>query len=180
MSDALRSKEQRERFTLFRERIALLPTINEQIAQKIIERIPNPDLNLYMLLIKKIYIFKRSMFESSVLTVHVLDWERGLCNCTESTFSILCTLKVEQWYTLSLLMLQFGPTSLLLFSTMGSWQLYWQTATAVYICTLYSRQSSYTDREKSSQLITTGGTFASIRKYLLWSDLFFRFKGSKF
>ena len=73
MSDALRSKEQRERFTLFRERIALLPTINEQIAQKIIERIPNPDLNLYMLLIKKIYIFKRSMFESSVLTVHVLD-----------------------------------------------------------------------------------------------------------
>ena len=46
----------------------------------------------------------------------------------------------------------------------GSWQLYRQTANAVY-----SRQSSYTDREKSSHLMTTGGAYASIKIYLLWS-----------
>ena len=37
-------------------------------------------------------------------------------------------------------------------STVGFWQLYRQTSAAVY-----SRQSSYTDREKSSQLMTRGG-----------------------
>ena len=45
----------------------------------------------------------------------------------------------------------------------GSWQLYRQTANAVY-----SRQSSYTDREKS-HLMTTGGAYASIKIYLLGS-----------
>ena len=35
---------------------------------------------------------------------------------------------------------------------MGYWQLYEQTATAVY-----SRQNSYADREKSFHLMTTGG-----------------------
>ena len=53
--------------------------------------------------------------------------------------------------------------------TVGSWQLYRQTATAKY-----SRQSSCTDREKSSQLLTTrgGGIYASQQYkdilYFLW------------
>ena len=46
------------------------------------------------------------------------------------------------------------PFPFLYTCTVGSWQLYRQTATAVY-----SRQSSYTDREKASQLMTTGGAY---------------------
>ena len=41
--------------------------------------------------------------------------------------------------------------------SVSSWQLYRQTATAVY-----SRQSSYTERETSSHLMKTGGAHASL------------------
>ena len=61
--------------------------------------------------------------------------------------------------------------------TVGSWQLYRQTATAKY-----SRQSSCTDREKSSQLLTTSGgggilymLLNSIRIYCI----FFGVRGQK-
>ena len=49
---------------------------------------------------------------------------------------------------------------------MGSWQLYRQTSTAVYR-TVYSRQSSYTDRDKLSHLMRTGGAYAPIKKKLI-------------
>ena len=63
---------------------------------------------------------------------------------------------------------------------MGYLQLYRQTDTVLqytpdraviqtdrYCTTVYSRRSSYTDREKS--LMTTGGAYAPIRIYLSWS-----------
>ena len=38
------TKEQRQRFTIFHEGLAILLTKNERIARKTDERIPNPDL----------------------------------------------------------------------------------------------------------------------------------------